>query len=159
MSMLLCNCAHFTHQQGNVQNSSNQASTLGEPRTSRCTDWFRKGRGTRDQIANIHWIIEKRQAIDLNICTYIMVSGMRQWQGHVFWNLKLAKVEEHSFRKTYTIRLRQCIYIQNEKRNHRKIAGSLEIQVPFFLNQKCLYDLTQRNPRNSYKRGFSSNWP
>ena len=41
----------------------------GEPRTSRCTSWnqelpdvqagFRKGRGTRDQIANIHWIIEK----------------------------------------------------------------------------------------------------
>ena len=26
--------------------------------TSRCSSWFRKGRGTRDQIANIHWIIE-----------------------------------------------------------------------------------------------------
>ena len=23
--------------------------------------WFRKGRGTRDQIANIHWIIEKAE--------------------------------------------------------------------------------------------------
>ena len=22
-------------------------------------DWFRKGRGTRDQIAKIHWVIEK----------------------------------------------------------------------------------------------------
>ena len=30
-----------------------------ELRTSRCTSGFRKGRGTRDQIANIHWIIEK----------------------------------------------------------------------------------------------------
>ena len=41
----------------------------GERRTSRCTSWnqelpgvqaeFRKGRGTRDQIANTHWVIEK----------------------------------------------------------------------------------------------------
>ena len=41
----------------------------GERRTSRCTSWnqelpgvqagFRKGRGTRDQVANIYWIREK----------------------------------------------------------------------------------------------------
>ena len=28
---------------------------------------FRKGRGTRDQIANIHWIIEKARTIQKNI--------------------------------------------------------------------------------------------
>ena len=28
---------------------------------------FRKGRGTRDQIANIHWIIEKAQEFQKNI--------------------------------------------------------------------------------------------
>ena len=28
---------------------------------------FRKGRGTRDQIANIHWIIEKAQEFQENI--------------------------------------------------------------------------------------------
>ena len=28
---------------------------------------FRKGRGTRDQIANIHWIIEKRREFQKNI--------------------------------------------------------------------------------------------
>ena len=28
---------------------------------------FRKGRGTRDQIANIHWIIEKTRAFQKNI--------------------------------------------------------------------------------------------
>ena len=27
---------------------------------------FRKGRGTRDQIANIHWIIEKRREFEKN---------------------------------------------------------------------------------------------
>ena len=28
---------------------------------------FRKGRGTRDQIANIHWIIEKARKFQINI--------------------------------------------------------------------------------------------
>ena len=30
--------------------------------------WFRKGRGMRDQIANIHWIIEKARELQKNIC-------------------------------------------------------------------------------------------
>ena len=29
---------------------------------------FREGRGTRDQIANIHWIIEKAREFQKNIC-------------------------------------------------------------------------------------------
>ena len=29
---------------------------------------FRKGRGTRDQIANIHWIIEKAKEFQKNTC-------------------------------------------------------------------------------------------
>ena len=29
---------------------------------------FRKGRGIRDQIANIHWIIEKTREFQKNIC-------------------------------------------------------------------------------------------
>ena len=31
-------------------------------------DGFRKGRGTRDQIANIHWIMEKAREFQKNIC-------------------------------------------------------------------------------------------
>ena len=30
-------------------------------------DWFRKGRGTRDQIANISWIIEKEREFQKSI--------------------------------------------------------------------------------------------
>ena len=33
---------------------------------------FRKGRGTRDQIANIHWIIEKAREFHENICCYFI---------------------------------------------------------------------------------------
>ena len=32
---------------------------------------FRKGRGTRDQIANIHWIIEKVRGFQKNIYCFI----------------------------------------------------------------------------------------
>ena len=66
MFKLLHNCTHFTWQQSNAQNSLSQASTVREPRTSICPT-FRKGRGTRDQIANIRWIIEKAREFQKNI--------------------------------------------------------------------------------------------
>ena len=33
---------------------------------------FRKGRGTRDQIANIHWIVEKAKELQKNIYFYFI---------------------------------------------------------------------------------------
>ena len=35
-------------------------------------DGFRKGRGTRDQIANIHWIIEKAREFQKDIYFYFI---------------------------------------------------------------------------------------
>ena len=66
MFKLLHNCTHFTCQQSNAQNSPSQASTVCEPRTSICFT-FGKGRGNRDQIANIRWIIEKAREFQKNI--------------------------------------------------------------------------------------------
>ena len=37
--------------------------------------WFTKGRGTRDQIANIHWIIEKTREFQKNICFIDYMKG------------------------------------------------------------------------------------
>ena len=68
MFKLLHNCTHLTHQQSNAQNSPSQSSTIHEPWTSRCQARFRKGRGTRDQIANIHWNIKKARGFRKNIC-------------------------------------------------------------------------------------------
>ena len=59
------NCTHFTRWQSNAQNSPSQASTVHE-----LTDvqaGFRKGRGTKDQIANICWIIKKAREFQKNI--------------------------------------------------------------------------------------------
>ena len=39
---------------------------------------FRKGRGTRDQIANIHWIIEKAREFQKNIYTKAFDCGSQQ---------------------------------------------------------------------------------
>ena len=45
-----------------------QASTVHEPWTSNIQAEFRKGKGTRDQIANICWIIKKAREFQKNIC-------------------------------------------------------------------------------------------
>ena len=69
-----CITANFTCQQKNktkqnntkqkTQNSSSQASTVHE--LSDVQIGFRKGRGTRDQCANICWIIEKARDFQKN---------------------------------------------------------------------------------------------
>ena len=44
---------------------------------------FRKGRGTRDQIANIHWIIEKAREFQKNIYfCYIDYAKAFDWVDH-----------------------------------------------------------------------------
>ena len=67
MFILPHNYTHFTCQQSNAQNSPSQSSIVHEPRTFRCSGWIQKGRRTRDQIANIHWIIEKAREFQENI--------------------------------------------------------------------------------------------
>ena len=67
MVKLLYNCAHLTWEQGYAQNPSSQASAVCEWRTPDVPTGFRKGRGTKDQIANIYWIIEKATEFQKNI--------------------------------------------------------------------------------------------
>ena len=40
---------------------------------------FRKGRGTRDQIANIHWIFEKAREFQKNICFIDYAKTLTVW--------------------------------------------------------------------------------
>ena len=66
MSKLLHNCPHLTCQQSNAQNSPSYASGMNRELRD-VQAGFRKGRGTRDQIANICWIIEKAREFQKNI--------------------------------------------------------------------------------------------
>ena len=50
-----------------AQNSPNQASTVLEPWTSRCSSRILKGQKNRGQIANIRWIIKKAREFQKNI--------------------------------------------------------------------------------------------
>jgi len=62
------------------------------------TAGFRKGRGTRDQIANIHWIIEKAKEFQKNIyfCfidhakTFDGVHHNKLWRTH-----KVMRIPDH----------------------------------------------------------------
>ena len=63
MLKLLDNCTHLTRWQSNAQNSPIQASAeLPDVQAG-----FTKGRGTKDQIANIHWIIKNAKEFQQNI--------------------------------------------------------------------------------------------
>ena len=66
MVKLLHNCTHLTSSQSNAQKFSSQASTVNLELAD-VQAGFRKGRGTRDQIANICWIIEKAREFQKNI--------------------------------------------------------------------------------------------
>ena len=46
---------------------------------------FRKGRGTRDQIANIHWIIEKARKFQENICFLTTLKPLTVWITKKLW--------------------------------------------------------------------------
>ena len=61
------NSTRLTREQRNAQNFPSQASAVCEPWISHVQAGFRKGRGTRDQIANIRWIIEKARDFQKNI--------------------------------------------------------------------------------------------
>ena len=59
MFKLLHNCTQLMPKQSDAQNSPSQASTYVNHEIPDVQAGFRKGSGTRDQIANICWIIKK----------------------------------------------------------------------------------------------------
>ena len=62
------NCTHFTCKQGHAQNFQAKLQQYVNQELPDVQAGFRKGRGTRDQIAKIHWIIEKARELQKNIC-------------------------------------------------------------------------------------------
>ena len=68
-----------------------------EPWTSRCSSWIWKGRGTRDQIANICWIIEKAREFQKNIYFFFTdyakafdcVDHNKLWKIQVIWEYQI----------------------------------------------------------------------
>ena len=53
-----------------LSKSSRQALAVHELRISVCITWLQRGRGTRGQSANNHWIMEKAKGFQKNIYFY-----------------------------------------------------------------------------------------
>ena len=60
MFKLLHNCTHLIHQQTNALNSPSYASTVCEPRTSRCSNWIQKRE--RNQRSNSQHPLDHKKA-------------------------------------------------------------------------------------------------
>ena len=92
------NCTHLTCQQSNAQNSPSKASNkqylnceLPDVQVG-----FRKGRGTRDQIATICWIIEKAEEFQKNICFIDYTKDFDCVDHNKLWNiLKEMGIPDH----------------------------------------------------------------
>ena len=67
MFKLLHNCTHLTHWQGNAQILQARLQQYVNHELPDVQSGFRKGRGARDQVANIHWIIKKAREFQKNI--------------------------------------------------------------------------------------------
>ena len=65
-------CTHLTHYQSNTKILQVRLEQYMNPELPDVQAGFRKGRGTRDQIVNIHWIIEKaREFQKTSICALL----------------------------------------------------------------------------------------
>ena len=67
MLKLLHNCTHPPRQESTAQNYPSQASAYMNCELPDVQAGFRKGRGMRDQISNICWIIKKEREFEKNI--------------------------------------------------------------------------------------------
>ena len=72
---------------------------------------FRKGRGTRDQIANIHWIIEKAGEFQKNIC-FIDYAKAFDCVNHI----KLWKIlKEMEYQTTWPAFWETCMQVRKQQ--------------------------------------------
>ena len=56
---------------------------------------FRKGRGTRDQIASIHWIIEKATEFQKNICFIDYAKAFDCVDHNKLWKIQEMGIPDH----------------------------------------------------------------
>ena len=78
----------------NAQNSPSQASAIRELPDIQAG--FRKGRGTKDKIANIHWIIEKAREFQKNISVLLtMPKSLTVWITINWEILKEMRIPDH----------------------------------------------------------------
>ena len=73
---------------------------------------FRKGRGTRDQIVNIHWIMEKAKEFQKNI--YFCFIDYAKASDCVDHN-KLWKIQEMEYQTTWPASWEICMQVRKQQ--------------------------------------------
>ena len=73
------NCIHVTCQQSNAQNSPSRLQQYMNHELPDVQAGFRKSRGTRDQIANIRWIIKKAREFQKTSALLNMPKTLTLW--------------------------------------------------------------------------------
>ena len=125
MFKLLHNSTHLTYYQNNAQ-------TLQQYLNQGCPDvqaGFRKGRGTRDQIANIHWIIKKARQFQKNI--YLCFMDYAKAFDCVDHN-KLWKIpKEMEYQTTLFVSWEICMQIKKQQ-----LEPDMERQTDFKLGKE-----------------------
>ena len=89
MFRLLHNWTHLTHLQSNAQNLQARLQQYVNRELPDVQAGFRKGRGTRDQIANICWITEKAREFQKNIyfCCIDYAKDTDNVDHHKLWKI------------------------------------------------------------------------
>ena len=90
---------------------------------------FRKGRGTRDQIANICWIIEKAREFQKNICFIDYAKAFDCVDHNELWKiLKEMGISDH-----LTCLLRNCMQVRKQQ-----LELDMEQQIDSKLGKDCV---------------------
>ena len=91
---------------------------------------FRKGRGTRNQIANIRWIVEKAREFHKNVCFIDYTKAFNSVDHNKLWKiLKEMEIQDHLtclLRNPYedleaTVRTRHGIIVHNWERSRSRL--------------------------------------
>ena len=72
---------------------------------------FRKGRGTRDQIANIHWIIEKAGEFQKNICFIDYAKAFDCVNHNKLWKI----LKEMEYQTTWPAFWETCMQVRKQQ--------------------------------------------
>ena len=116
MFKLLHNSAPFTCWQNNAQNPSSRLQQYMNQELPDVQAGFRKGRGTRDQVTNIHWIIEKARGFQKNVCFVDYAKVFDYVDHNKLW--KILKEKEISDYLTCLLRGETCMQVATVRTGH-----------------------------------------
>ena len=107
-----------------------------QARFQQCTNWklpdiqagFRKGRGTRDQIANTHWIIGKARQFQKNTCFIDYIKAFdcvdHNKLGKILKEIRIPDHLTYLLRNLYTVK-KQQLELDMEKWTGSKLGRSM----------------------------------